>query len=143
MGASVIGLWPDITDDQLEDQPGFFNDTNAWGAWMAARMERPAILELHKALGVEPLLSYTTEGIEESATNWVTPDQMAAAATRLRDMVLAKDPRIAPMLEVYAADANGLDPVEKEFARDLQDVAKIAAFAKEQGVTKMTLEVNW
>jgi len=43
----------------------------------------------------------------------------------------------------YAKDANGIDPVHAELARDLADVATIAEYAAAEGATRMTLEVNW
>jgi hypothetical protein len=34
-------------------------------------------------------------------------------------------------------------PAHEQFAQDLADVRVIAKFAKERGVPKLTLEVNW
>lgn len=143
MGASVIGYWPDMTDEQLDLQPGFYNDCKAWGGWMATRLEKPDVLALHETLGVKSLLTFTTEGVEESEVDWVTPDELAAAANRLRAMALENDARVKPILDAYSLSANGIDDVEEEFAQDLWDVAEIAEFAKRCGAKKMTLEVNW
>ena len=143
MGASVGGYWPGITSEQLENEPGFFNDCKGWGDWMAERYNHPTLIALHKELGVEALLSHTTQGMKASKVAWVSPEQLRAAATRLRELVLAKDSRVQPMLEVYAVNASDLEPVDQEFAQDLLDVAAIAEFASENGVSKMTLEVNW
>ena len=143
MGATVVGYWPGITHEQLESQPGFFNDSKAWGDWMAVRYEHPAIIALHKSLGIEPLLSHTTEGMKASEVAWVSPRQLASAATRLRDLVLANDERVQPFLQVYAEHSGDVDPVDQEFAQDLLDIAAIAEFAGKCGVPKMTLEANW
>jgi hypothetical protein len=43
MGASVIATWPGITEQQLDSQPGFFNDDMAWGNWLAEREDDPAV----------------------------------------------------------------------------------------------------
>jgi len=43
MGASVIAYWPGITEQQIEEQPGFYNDSKAWGNWMAEREEEPEV----------------------------------------------------------------------------------------------------
>lgn len=110
---------------------------------MAVRCKHPAIIVLHKTLGVEALLSHTTDGMRSSEVAWVSPRQLASAATRLRDLVLAKDARVQPILQVYAENSNDVDPVDQEFAQDLLDVAAIAEFAIECGAPKMTLEVNW
>jgi hypothetical protein len=143
MGASVAGFWQGMTQEQLDSHPCFFNDCQAWGDWMAERCNHPAIVALHKSLGVEALLSQTTDGLEESEIDWVSPQQMASAATRLRRLVLAKDAWVRPLLDVYAKDANHVDPVDQEFAQDLSDVAAIAGFAAQCGIARMTLEVNW
>jgi hypothetical protein len=81
--------------------------------------------------------------MRSSEVAWVSPRQLASAATRLRDLVLAKDARVQPILQVYAENSNDVDPVDQEFAQDLLDVAAIAEFAIECGAPKMTLEVNW
>jgi len=143
MGASVAGFWPGITQEQYENQPVFWQDCKAWGDWMAERNNHPSIISLHKSLGVEALLSHTTEGMKPSQVDWVSPEQLAAAAKRLRDLVLAGDERVEPMLKVYAEYSADIDPVSQEFAQDLMDVAAIAEFAMACGVSKMTLEVNW
>ncbi|MDB5354037.1 MAG: hypothetical protein JWN24_490 [Phycisphaerales bacterium] len=143
MGATVVGYWPGITHEQLENQPGFFNDCKAWGDWMAVRYDHPAIIALHKSLGIEALLSHTTEGMKASEVAWVSPQQLASAASRLRDLVLANDPRVQPLLKVYAEHSNEIDPVDQEFAQDLLDVAAIADYASGCGVSRMTLEVSW
>ena len=110
---------------------------------MAERYKHPVLISLHKSLGVEALLSHTTEGMKLSEVAWVSPQELAAAARRLRDLVVAGDVRIQPMLEVYAEHSNDVDPVGQEFAQDLLDVAAIAEFAAKSGTSKMTLEVNW
>jgi len=62
---------------------------------------------------------------------------------RLRELVLARHPETRPILETYAKSAPGAEPVDEEFGRDLSDVAAIASFAAQEGVARMTLEVNW
>ncbi|MFN5944388.1 MAG: hypothetical protein ACK5ZG_13380 [Phycisphaerae bacterium] len=143
MGASVVGYWPGITEEQLADQPGFYNDCKAWGEWMAVRYDHPHIVALHRSLGLEPLLSHTTEGMKPSDVDWVEPHVLLSAANQLRELILAHDPRVKPLVQVYAQCANGFDDVEQEFAQDLADVAAIAEFVMSCGVAKMTLEVNW
>ena len=143
MGASVIGYWPGITEEQIESQPGFFNDCKAWGDWMAEREKHRAVLKAMKKLDVAPLLSFKTDGVEDEEVPWVSPDDLAKAAHRLRDLVLAGDPKTGRILETYAISANRVDPVDQEFAQDLADIAEIARFAQAQGVARMTLEVSW
>ncbi|MCI0638889.1 MAG: hypothetical protein L0Y72_05200 [Gemmataceae bacterium] len=143
MGASVSGYWPGITDEQCDSLTGFDNDCKAWGNWMAKRYNHPDVLDAMKRLGVGSLLSHITEGMEEDEVDWVSPDDFMKAAEQLRELVLARDPRVKRIVETYALSANGVDPVHEEFAQDLADVRLIARFAKEMGVPKMTLEVNW
>jgi hypothetical protein len=143
MGASVNGYWKDITEEQRDSMPGFANDDRAFGNWMASRAEEPRVLQALKALDCGALLSITTDGVPAEDIEWVTPDELRAAATTLRGLVLRQDARTAGIVESYSKSANGIDPVHEEFARDLGDVAQIADFAASEGIRKMTLEVNW
>jgi hypothetical protein len=143
MGASVSGYWTGITDEQRDSLTGFENECKAWGNWMAERYNHPDVLDAMNRLGVGALLSQITEGMEESEVDWVSPQQLMEAAEKLKDLVLAEDPRVKRIVETYSLSANGIDPVHEEFAQDLADVRLIAKFSKEMGVPKMTLEVNW
>ena len=73
----------------------------------------------------------------------MTPSELERAALRLRELVLAGHPDTKRILEIYAESANGIDPVNEEFARDLADIAALAGFATREGASRMTLEVNW
>jgi hypothetical protein len=64
MGASVAGFWQGMTRAQLDSHPCFSNDCKAWGEWMVERYKHPAIIALHKSLGVDALLSFTSAGIK-------------------------------------------------------------------------------
>lgn len=143
MGASVNAYWPGMTEEQLANQPGFFNDDKAWGDWMAERFEHTGVLTAMKELEVAALLTFKTDGVEDDDVEWVTPDQLESAARALADFVGASDPRTSKILETYALRANEVDSVRDEFVRDLEDIASIAAFARANGAQKLTLEVNW
>ena len=143
MGASVNAYWPGITEDQIESQPGFYNDCKAWGDWMAEREGEPAAkLALH-SLGVEALLSHTTRGMKDLEVHWVSPQELAAAASALIQAVRSGKPETKIILETYGRNANHLDPLDEEFIRDLDDVKAIAEWAGQEGADRMTLEVNW
>ena len=143
MGASVSEYWPGITDEQRDSSTGIDNDCSAWGNWMAERYDHPDVLATMKQLGVGALLSHITDGVSEDDVDWVSPDDLMKAAERLRELLLAQDPRVKRIVETYALSANGINPVHEEFAQDLADVRLIAKFSKEMGVPEMTLEVNW
>jgi hypothetical protein len=143
MSATVSGYWPGITEEQRDSLTGFDNDCGAWANWMAERENHPDVLKTMRRLGVSALLSNLTDGMEEDEVDWVSPDDLMRAAERLRELVLAQDPRVERIVETYGLSANGGDPVQEEFAQDLADVRLIARFAQEMGVSKMTLEVNW
>jgi len=131
-------------DEQRDSLTGFDNDCKAWGDWMAERYNHPDVLETMKRLGVGALLSHITDGVEEEEVDWVSPDELMKAAENLRELVLAKDPRVKRVVESYGlCNPPGMNPVYEEFAQDLADVRLIAKFSKEMGVPKMTLEVNW
>jgi hypothetical protein len=146
MGASVTGYWPGITDEQRDAMPGFVNDDKAFGDWIAnraERAERAEALEHVLALGCGAILTFTTDGLDDSDVDWVTPAALKSAALTLRELVLRKDPRARGLIESYAVGANLIEAAHEEFAQDLDDVAQIAAFAADLGVSRMTLEVNW
>jgi hypothetical protein len=143
MGASVIAYWPGITEEQIDEQPGFWNDCKAWGDFMAERENEPEVKRIIIELGVEPILTFTTEGVGDEQVYWVTPRQLYNAAEQLQEAILAKRPGTERVLAVYQRNANRVDPVEEEFARDLEDIKAIAGWAEEKGTPVMTLEVNW
>jgi hypothetical protein len=81
--------------------------------------------------------------VKEDEVDWVSLDELIKAAQKLRQLVLAQDPRMKRIVETYALSANGINPVHEEFAQDLADVRLITKFSKEMRVPQMTLEVNW
>lgn len=143
MGASVFVHWPQITEDQIDAQPGFFNDCKAWGNWMAEREGHPDVIAALRSLDLSALLTLRTEGVSDDEVDWATPDSLARAAEALRALVLARDPRVARVVETYAMSANGVDPAHEELARDLADIVDMMTWARAEGATRVTLDVNW
>jgi len=143
MGKFVMGYWAGITEEQMGSQPGFWNDTKAWGEWMVERGKHRDVLHDMKQLGVSALLTGTTLGVADTTVDWVAPSKLECAALRLRELVLAGHPETARIVETYAKSANHPDPVGRELAQDLIDIAEIARFAQREGVSRMTLEVSW
>jgi hypothetical protein len=143
MGASVTAYWPGITEEQFEDQPGFWNDDKAWGNFMAEREGEPQVLHFIKTIGASALLTVKTDGWDDDDVTWVTPRDLYDAAARLEQAIHRKTPGIEQVLTIYAGNANHLDPVEVELLRDLEDIKAIATWAQQQGTDKMTLEMNW
>ena len=143
MGASVVAYWPGITDEQLESQPGFYNDDKAWGNWMAEREGEPEVLNAIKSLGADAILTYTTDGMEDEDVDWVSPRQLREAVRRLRDAIKDKRSEAKVILETYDRNANRINPIDEEFIQDLDDIEAIANWAEEEGAHRMTLEVNW
>ena len=143
MGASVIVYWPGITEEQLERQPGFWNDDRAWGNWMAEWESVPAVVDAVKKLKAEAILTYKTDGMDDEDVSWVSPRELRDAATKLRDAVLAGSAETRIILEIYERNANRIDEVAKEFIRDLNDIITMANWSEEEEATRITLEVNW
>ncbi len=143
MGASVSIYWPGITDEQIEAQPGFYNDCKAWGDWMAEREERPDVIAAIDRLGMSALLTFKTDGVDDAEVAWVSPTDLETAALRLRELVLAGHPDTRRILETYAKSRNEVFSVAEEFVQDLNDVAGLASFAAQEGAKRVTLEVNW
>ncbi len=143
MGASVIAYWPGLTREQMESMPGFFNDDQAGGGWMAERDNDAQVLDAVKRLMAEAIMTVKTDGWDDEDVTWVTPDELRTAAMRLRAAVQAESPEAAVILKSYEINANRIDPVAEEFIRDLDDIVAMTQWAEEQGATRMTLEVNW
>ena len=147
MGASVRAYWPGIeevlTEEQLESEPGFFNDSKAWGNWMAEREFEPRAIEAIRKLKAEAILSFITDGVKEEQVEWVTPRELREAAQKLGAAIRAGLPGTKIILETYERAASWVESVEEDFLRDLEDVEAITLWAEEVGAVKMTLEVNW
>lgn len=143
MGKFVTGYWAGITEEQMASQPGFWNDTKAWGEWMVERGQHQDVLHAMKQLGVSALLTRTTLGVADAEIEWVAASELERAALRLRELILAGHPEAARIVETYAKSANHVDPVSQELAQDLVDIAEIARFAQREGVSRMTLQVSW
>jgi ABC-type Zn uptake system ZnuABC Zn-binding protein ZnuA len=143
MGASINAYWSGITEEQLESQPGFYNDDKAWGDFMAERESEPEVLEAIRKLNAAALLSHTTEGMADEEVMWVSPSELRNAAKNLREAIQAKRPETEIILETYEANANEVDPIADEIIQDLTDIEAIADWAESEGAKQMTLEVNW
>ena len=77
---------------------------------------------------------------------FIKGDLRKHTSTIMLQQQVAMLPATQPAVEqqiIYEQHANEIDPVDKEFAQDLSDVAAIADFFQQQGVVEMTLEVNW
>jgi hypothetical protein len=80
MGKFVIGYWVGITEEQMGSQPGFWNDTKAWGEWMCERGKHQDVLHAMKRLGVSALLTCTTLGVADSEIEWAAASELERAA---------------------------------------------------------------
>ncbi len=143
MGASIVAYCPGITDEQLESQPGFYNDDKAWGDFMAERENEPEVLEAIKKLDAGAILTYTTEGVDDEDVDWVTPNELSEAAKYLREAIQAERPETKIILSVYERNANGVDRIADELIQDLNDIEAIANWAEAEGAERITLAVNW
>jgi hypothetical protein len=147
MGASVNVYWPgieeELTKEQLESSPDFFNDSKAWGNWMAEREMEPRAIEAIRKLKADAILSHTTDGMKHEEVEWVTPQELREAAQKLEEAIRAGLPETKIILETYKRAAGWVESVEEDFLRDLEDVEAITVWAEKMGAVKMTLEVNW
>ena len=143
MGASISAYWSGVTEEQLESQPGFFNDDKAWGDFMAEREGEPEVLEAFRKLNAAALLTNTTDGMADEEVMWVSPSELRNAAKNLREAIQAERPETKIILETYERSANDIDPIADELIQDLNDIEAIADWAESQGAKQMTLKVNW
>lgn len=81
--------------------------------------------------------------MSDEEIRWVTPDELTQAARRLSELIKANDPRTRPILLAYDKGEIGGESLEIEIDRDLREVSLLAKYAKENGVTRMTVSVNW
>jgi hypothetical protein len=61
MGATVIAYWPRMTAEQLETQPGSYNDDRAWENFMAELENATATCDAIGKLKAEAILTYKTD----------------------------------------------------------------------------------
>ena len=143
MSASVLVHWPNATEEEQQGHPGFFNDAHAWASWIVAVLGDESARRRLARLGLDALLSYTTQGADAEAVAWTTPDALESAARGLRRFVERGDPVVAALVELYEANAPGVDEAAVELARDLGDVGEIADYARRCGASKVTLGYYW
>ena len=97
MGASVSAYWPgieeELTEEQLDSQPGFFNDSKAWGNWMAEREYEPHAIEAIRKLNADAILTYTTHGVKVELCFARAQDQRGAGGDGARNRPCLKTGR--------------------------------------------------
>jgi|SRR5690349_10341193 len=149
MGVSVAVEWPGSSEEQQYGHPGFQNDDHLWANWMVNVLERPAAAKILNDLGCGALLLHNTTGLASEAIGWAGPGEFEKAATKLANLVSAKDGRVKALMEVYriewdrAFDEEDGESPEATFSQDLDDVAAIARYARSHGAAKMTLGYYW
>src|SRR6476661_1858531 len=104
---------------------------------MAERECEPEVKRVIAELGAEPILTFTTDGVEDEEVYWVTPRQLYDAAEKLERAIQSKQSGTERILAVYERNANSVDPVDEEFTQDLEDIKAIARWAEEEGARVM------
>lgn len=143
MGASVVAYWPNVSEEDLESQPGFYNGPNAWAGWAVTRASDAKLLQRLKNLGLAAILTFATSGVEDANVDWVNPNELEAAALRLRTLVMERSPDVEDVVTSYTVTAMDPSTARQDLAQDLADIAALASFAKAQGAHVMTLQINW
>ena len=143
MGASVSPYWAGITEEHCDCLPGFWNDSKAWGNWMAEREKHDDVLKALRLLKVEAVRTCRTEDMSDADVLWVTPDALAADALWLRHLVMTDAPGTRRIVETYAISAGGDQSPEIMLGQDLLDVASIPRYAAQLHVPLMTLHIDW
>jgi hypothetical protein len=141
--------WPESTPDQQGAHPGFYNDDHMWATWVVDVMGKPKLVRLLEQIGAGVLLHHNTTDLPIEEVGWAKPEEYQAAANTLQNLLAAKDLIIKPLVEIYRTEwdrliGDGTDETAEEwFARDLNDVAAIASYARDQGAKTMTLGYYW
>jgi hypothetical protein len=143
MGASIVVYWPGITEEQLDAQPGFWQDDRAWANFMAELDSATATVQAIQMLKADAILTYKTDGVEDEDVVWVTPVALRGAAERLREAVEKGLSGSELILKTYEIGANKVESLREEFIRDLDDIIEMTKWAEGEGTSRMTLDVNW
>jgi hypothetical protein len=141
MAADVVAYWPGASAEDLADQPGFFNDGTAWGRWVAARKEEPALAQALLALDAAALLAATACDDRAGVEEWVAPSELLLAARRVRHAVQRDDPHCACLVAAYRRCATEAPKALGDLLIDLADVEEIALWAEQAGIGSVRLRV--
>ena len=143
MGASIVVYWPGITEEQLDSQPGFWQDDRAWANFMAELDSATATVQAIRMLKADEILTYKTDGLEDEDVVWVTPVALRRAAERLREAIEKELSGSELILKTYEIGANKVESLREEFIRDIDDIIEMTKWAEGEGTSRMTLDVNW
>lgn len=143
MSLTIVPYWPEITEEEQLEGPGFYNDYRAWTSFLELCSEQEELADELEALGLAALLSYyTPDDMDECDIGWVTPDELESASLKLRQMVLGKEARATNLLNAYAKSANGVREIHVEMAQDLHDLTELAKYASKCGARNLTLMIS-
>lgn len=148
MSVSVTVEWPGSTRKQQAGHPGFRNDDHLWANWVVNMMQAPKAEKALSKVDGAVLLSFNTTDLAPEDVDHAPPADFQRAALALRDLVMAKDARVRPVVDVYRKEWNRIvgkedGRTEEWFIRDLEDVAAIAQYADSKGAATMTLGYYW
>jgi hypothetical protein len=83
--------------------PAFKSDGKAFASWMIAIQDRANELALVETLKLGVLVRcFWTDDLSDKRVAWTTPSELEQAATAARQLLLERDPRIEPVLRIYA-----------------------------------------
>lgn len=142
MGASIAVYWPGISNEQFDGEPGFRQD-KVWANWLPAAVNSWRVRREFKKVGVSPLLTFKTEGVDDEHVDWVTPNELESSARKLIAVVKEDPKAVRVALQLYEKHGRPEPPVEVSFVCDIEDIIASADYARTLGQEKLTFEVNW
>jgi predicted xylose isomerase-like sugar epimerase len=140
MGASIFIYWPDATEDEQTEHPGFVNDDDPYASWLEECLVQG---DRFQSLGIQALLACCDYEDEPEEENYTTPEALREAAQTLIDILKSNPDQVHNLLEIYEENSIGEDEPEIELAQDLADVQAIAEYAKDCGAKKLILKIGW
>jgi hypothetical protein len=129
--------------EDYHGQPFFGDGGFAWGHWVAGMFGSPDLLRLARRLEVSALLSHKTHGMSWYQIRWKRPQEIVAAADRMRELVERRHQDALKLVEIYKEHPRGDKAPEVEFGDELRDIKRIATFLEERGIKKMTFEISF
>jgi hypothetical protein len=142
---SVSLIWPGCYDDDddvdvVGGQPRF-RDPN-WPTWRV-RVSSPELVATLGALGCGALLAQGGDEIPAEEHQWVSPDDLIAAAMRLGELVRARSESVAAVVREYGDEYERGGAIEDQLCEDLGVVVRMAEWARALGKTLVGFDVQY
>ena len=150
MSWTMILAWPEICTEAHEYDEDAAMKANpellssAWAATIAGLMIDDALQDRIRQAGCGPLIAHSSEGMEADAIGWVSPTELATAASVLQQLIRHDDPLAREIVELFTDySVEPEDPPAEILIDDLEEIADAARQAAASGHRRVTLEIQY